>query len=246
MNHTAMIDIIGLRKSFDELEVLSGLNLSVNKSEIFSVLGKSGTGKSVTLKCIVGLLVPNSGDVVVDSIRVDVNNRTTLSQVRRKIGFLFQSGALYDSMSVRDNLVFNLTRHRSFDQSEANEKAEHYLTLVGLKEAIDKMPSELSGGMRKRAALARALVIEPQILLYDEPTTGLDPITSGEISELMKEIHQKFDITAIVVTHDILCAGIVSDRAGVLQDGILKYAGTLNDLVRIRDEEVAGFFRSPL
>ena len=147
---------------------------------------------------------------------------------------------------MRDNLVFNLTRHRSLDRSEANEKAEHYLTLVGLKDAIDKMPSELSGGMRKRAALARALVIEPQILLYDEPTTGLDPITSAEISELMKEMHEKFNITAIVVTHDILCAGIVSDMAGVLQDGILKYIGTLNDLVKIEDEEVAGFFRSPL
>lgn len=246
MSPAGMIDIINLHKSFGELEVLSGLDLSVNKSEIFSVLGKSGTGKSVTLKCIVGLLVPDSGDVVVDSVKVDVYNRTTLPRVRRKIGFLFQSGALYDSMSVRDNLVFNLTRHRSVNQSEANEKAEHYLILVGLKEAIDKMPSELSGGMRKRAALARALVIEPQILLYDEPTTGLDPITSAEISELIKEIHGKFNITAIVVTHDILCAGIVSDRAGVLQDGVLKYTGTLNDLVKIEDEEVAGFFRSPL
>ncbi len=246
MNPTAMIETIGLHKSFGGPEVLSGLDLSVNKSEVFSVLGKSGTGKSVTLKCIVGLLVPDSGHVVVDSVKVDVNNRTALSQVRRKIGFLFQSGALYDSLSVRDNLVFNLTRHRSLDRSEANEKAEHYLTLVGLKDAIDKMPSELSGGMRKRAALARALVIEPQILLYDEPTTGLDPITSAEISELMKEMHEKFNITAIVVTHDILCAGIVSDMAGVLQDGILKYIGTLNDLVKIEDEEVAGFFRSPL
>ena len=240
-----MIDIIDLHKSFDLLEVLSGLNLTVGKGETFTVLGKSGTGKSVMLKCVVGLLVPDSGEVIVDSIKVDANNRTTLTPIRQKIGFLFQSGALYDSMSVRENLAFNLTRHRRITLEDANIKAEHYLTLVGLEGAIDKMPSELSGGMKKRAALARALVIEPQILLYDEPTTGLDPITSSEISELIKKIHQKFDITAIVVTHDILCAGIVSDRAGVLQEGILKYVGTLNDLAKVEDQAVAGFFRSP-
>jgi phospholipid/cholesterol/gamma-HCH transport system ATP-binding protein len=241
-----MIDIIDLHKSFGGLEVLSGLNLTVGRGETFAVLGKSGTGKSVMLKCVVGLLVPDSGVVIVDSIRVDANSRKALAQIRQEIGFLFQSGALYDSMSVRENLVFNLTRHRRVDPEDANVKAEHYLTLVGLEDAIDKMPSELSGGMKKRAALARALVIEPQILLYDEPTTGLDPMTSSEIGELMKKMHQKFNITAIVVTHDILCAGIVSGRAGVLQDGILKYTGTLNDLAKLEDEAVAGFFRNPL
>ncbi len=241
-----MIDIINLHKSFGDLKVLSGLNLSVKKGETFSILGKSGTGKSVTLKCIVGLLVPDAGDVVVDSMRVDMNDRKTLSEIRRMIGFLFQSGALYDSMSVRENLIFSLTRHDKVERGEASGKAEHYLTLVGLKDAIDKMPSELSGGMKKRAALARALVIEPQILLYDEPTTGLDPITSAEISELIKEMHRQFNITSIVVTHDILCTGIVSDRAGVLKEGVLKYTGTLNELVKIEDEEVAGFFRNPL
>jgi len=240
-----MIDIIDLHKSFDGLEVLSGLNLTVGKGETFTVLGKSGTGKSVMLKCVVGLLVPDSGEVIVDSVKVDTNNRKALAQIRQRIGFLFQSGALYDSMSIRENLVFNLTRHQKVEAEDANTKAEHYLTLVGLEGAIDKMPSELSGGMRKRAALARALVIEPQILLYDEPTTGLDPITSSEISELINEIHQKFNITAIVVTHDILCAGIVSDRAGVLQDGMLKYTGTLNDLAKVEDQAVAGFFRTP-
>ena len=241
-----MIEIINLHKSFGNLKVLSGLNLSVNKGETFSILGKSGTGKSVTLKCIVGLLVPDAGNVIVDSARVDISNRKTLSEIRRMIGFLFQSGALYDSMSVRENLIFNLTRHHKVGHDEASDKAEHYLTLVGLKNAIDKMPSELSGGMRKRAALARALVIEPQILLYDEPTTGLDPITSAEISELIKEMHRQFTITAIVVTHDILCAGIVSDKAGVLNEGVLKYTGMFNELVKIEDEEVAGFFRNPL
>lgn len=238
-----MIELINLHKSFGDLKVLSGLNLSVAKGETFSILGKSGTGKSVTLKCIVGLLVPDAGSVVVDSTRVDTLDRKSLSEIRRKTGFLFQSGALYDSMSVRDNLTFNLSRHHKVTHTEADEKAGHYLTLVGLEGAIDKMPSELSGGMRKRAALARALVVEPQILLYDEPTTGLDPITSAEISELIRDMHGRFGMTAIVVTHDILCAGIVSDRAGVLQEGVLKYTGKLDELVRIEDEEVAGFFR---
>ncbi|MCL5035286.1 MAG: ATP-binding cassette domain-containing protein [Bacteroidetes bacterium] len=241
-----MIEITNLYKSFGDLVVLSGLSLSVARGETFSILGKSGTGKSVTLKCIVGLLEPDAGEVLVDSTRVDISNRRGLSEIRKKTGFLFQGGALYDSMSVRKNLTFNLRRHHKVTNNEANEKAEHYLTLVGLKGAIDKMPSELSGGMRKRAALARALVIEPQILLYDEPTTGLDPITSAEISELIGDMHKRFGMTAIVVTHDILCAGIVSDRAGVLKDGLLKYTGKMNELAGIEDEEVRGFFRNPL
>ncbi len=241
-----MIKIENLYKAFGSQRVLSGLNLTVEKGETFSILGKSGTGKSVTLKCIVGLLVPDAGDIAVDSLSVDVEDRKSLFRIRQMIGFLFQSGALYDSMSVRENLVFNLTRHHRVKHAEATDKAAHYLTLVGLGNAIDKMPSELSGGMRKRAALARALVIEPQILLYDEPTTGLDPITSAEISDLITEMHSKFNITGIVVTHDILCAGIVSDRAGVLKDGVLKYTGTINELSGIEDEDVKGFFRNPL
>ncbi len=241
-----MIQLNNLYKSFGVQRVLSGLNLNVAKGETFSILGKSGTGKSVTLKCVVGLMAPDAGDITVDSMEVDVNDRKTLRKIRMMIGFLFQGGALYDSMSVRDNLIFNLTRHHKTRHSEASEKAAHYLSLVGLADFIDKMPSELSGGMRKRAALARALVIEPQILLYDEPTTGLDPITSAEISELIREMHGRFKVTGIVVTHDILCAGIVSDRAGVLKDGILKYAGSINELVQIEDEEIKGFFRKPI
>ncbi|HEY9165541.1 MAG TPA: ATP-binding cassette domain-containing protein [Candidatus Kryptonia bacterium] len=237
-----MIEIINLHKSFGDTEILSGVNLSVEKGKTFSILGKSGMGKSVTLKCIVGLLVPDAGDVVVDSIRVDVDNKGDLWKIRHMTGFLFQSGALYDSMSIRDNLVFNLTRHHKVKHENAIEKAEHYLGLVGLKTSVSKMPSELSGGMRKRAALARALVVEPQILLYDEPTTGLDPITSAEISALMRSMHAQFGITSIVVTHDILCAGIVSDYAGVLKDGVIKYTGTLKELVKIEDEEIKGFF----
>ncbi len=242
----SMIEIRNLYKTFGSLKVLDGLTLTVKKGETFSVLGKSGTGKSVTLKCIVGLLAADAGDIFVDSVRVDLRDRKSLFSIRQMIGFLFQSGALYDSMSIRDNLIFNLTRHHKVRHNEADEKAVHYLTLVGLGRSVDKMPSELSGGMRKRAALARALVIEPRILLYDEPTTGLDPITSAEISDLIREMHSKFGITGIVVTHDILCAGIVSDRAGVLKDGVLKYTGTLNELAETRDEDVKGFFRNPL
>ncbi len=241
-----MIEIGGLHKSFGAQRVLMGLNLSVSNGETFSILGKSGSGKSVMLKCIVGLMLPDAGDITVDSMRVDADDRKTLKQIRRMIGFLFQGGALYDSMTIRENLIFNLTRHHKVKHSEASEKAAHYLTLVGLPDFIDKMPSELSGGMRKRAALARALVIEPQILLYDEPTTGLDPITSAEIGELIREMHDRFKVTGIVVTHDILCAGIVSDRAGVLKDGLLKYTGALNELVQIEDKEIKGFFRKPI
>jgi len=241
-----MIEIINLHKSFGSSKVLAGVNMSVKKGQTFSILGKSGMGKSVTLKCIVGLLEPDAGSVTVDSMRVDLSDRQSLSKIRHMIGFLFQSGALYDSMSIRDNLIFNLTRHHKTSHGAANEKAEHYLSLVGLKSSIDKRPSELSGGMRKRAALARALVIEPQILLYDEPTTGLDPITSAEISELMKSMHSQFGITSVVVTHDILCAGIVSDVAGVLKEGVIKFTGTINELVKIDDEEIKGFFRNPL
>jgi phospholipid/cholesterol/gamma-HCH transport system ATP-binding protein len=241
-----MIDIRNLYKSFGAQRVLRGLNLAVSKGETFSILGKSGTGKSVTLKCIVGLMVPDSGDISVDSMDVDIHDRKTLKKIRRMIGFLFQGGALYDSMNIRENMVFNLTRHHKVKHSEASEKAAHYLSLVGLADFIDKMPSELSGGMRKRAALARALVIEPQILLYDEPTTGLDPITSAEIGELIREMHSRFKVTGIVVTHDILCAGIVSDRAGVLKDWLLKYTGALNELVQIEDKEIKGFFRKPI
>lgn len=241
-----MIELRDIYKSFGSQKVLQGLSLSVAKGETFSILGKSGTGKSVTLKCIMGLMVPDAGDIAVDSTPIHVEDRKSLRKIRKMTGFLFQSGALYDSMSVRENLVFNLTRHHRVKHNEAYEKAAHYLSLVGLGDSIDKMPSELSGGMRKRAALARALVIEPQILLYDEPTTGLDPITSAEIGELMREMHAQFNITGIVVTHDILCAGIVSDRAGVLQDGVLKYTGVLNELAQIEDEEVRGFFRKPL
>lgn len=241
-----MIDIRNIYKTFGSQRVLEGLSLNVAKGETFSILGKSGSGKSVTLKCIVGLMVPDAGDITVDSIPVDIGDPKSLKKIRRMIGFLFQSGALYDSMTVRENLIFNLTRQHRVTHAEASEKAAHYLSLVGLGNAVDRMPSELSGGMRKRAALARALVIEPQILLYDEPTTGLDPITSAEIGELIKALHAKFNITGIVVTHDILCAGIVSDRAGLLKDGALKYTGALDELVRIEDEEVKGFFRKPL
>ncbi|MGC8594307.1 MAG: ABC transporter ATP-binding protein [Candidatus Kryptoniota bacterium] len=237
------IYITNLEKEFQGNRVLTGLNLSVAQGETFTILGKSGTGKSVTLKCIVGLLSPDKGEIFVKSKLINPRNRKTINEVRRSIGFLFQGGALYDSISVRENLTFNLRRNRKISPGEANEKAEHYLTLVGLADAADKMPSELSGGMRKRAALARALITEPEIILYDEPTTGLDPITSVEISQLISDMHSRFKVTAIVVTHDILCASIVSNRAGVLNGGVLKYSGTLSELASIKDPEVEGFFR---
>lgn len=237
------IHISNLEKEFDGHHVLSGLNLSVAHGETFTILGKSGTGKSVTLKCIVGLLLPDKGEIFVKSNPVNPRNHKAINEIRKGIGFLFQGGALYDSLTVLDNLTFNLRRHKRISLAEANEKAKHYLSLVGLENALNKMPSELSGGMRKRAALARALITEPEIILYDEPTTGLDPITSVEISQLIKEMHNQFKVTAIVVTHDILCASIVSNRAGVLKEGVLKYEGTLKTLAAVDDPDVAGFFR---
>ena len=232
-----------VQKSFGSKEVLKDIHLAVKKKETISILGKSGTGKSVILKCIIGLIKPDFGEIYAFGQELTSMDRNDMTMIRRKMGFLFQGGALYDSMTVRENLKFPLERQPDkISDAEMEEKAENVLREVSLLDAIDKMPSELSGGMLKRIALARTLILSPEIILYDEPTTGLDPATSKEISELIVKMQEKFDVTSIVVTHDMPCAKIVSTRIKILKDGRFFKEGTFDELEKSDDEFVKGFF----
>jgi len=238
-----VIDIKGLRKSFGGNHVLNNINLELRKGENVVVLGRSGTGKSVTIECIVGLLTPDEGSVKVFGEEVADMDEKELKELRIRIGFLFQSGALYDSMTVRENMEFPLTRVLKIkDQAEIDKRVASVLESVGLSEAIDKMPSDLSGGMRKRAGLARTLIVNPEIMLYDEPTTGLDPITSREISELIIRIQKKNKTSSIIITHDMECARIASDRVLVMDDGEYVAEGTFEELLKSKDKNVASYF----
>lgn len=237
-----IIEIEHLSKSFGNKEILKDITLKVTPGESIVTLGKSGTGKSVTLLCIVGLILPDSGTLkVFDKSIPDLSDKE-LNEVRKKIGFLFQSGALYDSMSVRENLEFPLIRHFNYSRDELNEKVENVLNDVGLIDAIDKMPSELSGGMRKRIGLARTIIMRPEIILYDEPTTGLDPATTREISFLVKDLNSAYNITSIIVTHDMACTKITAQRILVLKDGIYFAEGSFDELSNSNDDFVKSFF----
>ena len=238
-----IIEIKGLFKSFGENEVLKGLNLIVNKGENLVILGRSGSGKSIAIKCIVGLVLADKGKIKVFGTDITKLNNVDLNKVRIRIGFLFQSAALYDSMSVRQNLGFILKRHLNHLSSEELEKEIlSALEDVGLADAIDKMPSELSGGMRKRIGLARTLILKPEIILYDEPTTGLDTITSREISELLLEIQKKNKTTSIIITHDMDCARLTGNRVVILKDGVIHAEGTYEELEKSDDKWVRSFF----
>lgn len=238
-----VIDIKGLKKSFGKKEVLKDINLQVHKGENVVILGKSGEGKSVTIQCIAGLLTPNSGTLKVFGRNVPDMNEEELKQLRIKLGFLFQSAALYDSMSVRDNLEFPLTRVLKMkDQPEIDERVKEVLEGVGLMDAIDKMPSDLSGGMRKRVGLARTLIVKPEIMLYDEPTTGLDPVTSREISQLILDMQKKYKTTSIIITHDMDCARITSDRVVMMNNGEYIAEGTFKEMERSDNELVRSYF----
>lgn len=236
------VNIQGLKKAFGTHEVLKGVDLDIGKAENLVVLGKSGTGKSVLIKCMVGLLQPDEGKVEVLDQEVAKLNEEELNKLRQKIGFLFQSAALYDSMTVRENLEFALRQSKVKDKAEIDKLVEEALENVGLKEAIDKLPSELSGGMRKRAGLARTIIMQPELILYDEPTTGLDPITSREISELILEIQKKYNTSSLIITHDIECAKITANRIIVLRDGVVTAEGTFEELEKSEDEWVRSFF----
>jgi len=241
-----LVEIKDLYKSFGDQTVLAGVSLDVYESENLVVFGKSGTGKSVLLKCLVGLLVPDSGTVTINGVDVLHLPQKEMNELRKNISFLFQSAALYDSMSVRENLSFPLIRNFSFTQKEIDQKVERSLEMVSLSGAIDKMPSELSGGMRKRVGLARAIITEPMLMLYDEPTTGLDPITTKEISKLIRDLQRELKMTSIAVTHDLICAEIIADRAIVLNEGHILYEGGLDTLTALDDPFMKNFFSPEL
>lgn len=240
----AIIVIKGLKKSFGKKEVLKNINLEVSRGENLVVLGKSGQGKSVTIQCLVGMLTPDEGSIKVFGDEVTEMNDNQLKELRMKIGFLFQSGALFDSMTVRENLEFPLTRVLKIkDQHEIDERVNEVLEGVGLVDAVDKMPSDLSGGMRKRIGLARTLIIKPEIMLYDEPTTGLDPITSREISELILNMQKKYKTTSIIITHDMECARITSDRVVIMDGGEYIAEGTFESLQKSKNQFAKEYFR---
>lgn len=243
-NKSPIIEIKGLYKSFGkDKDVLKGVNIHVKKGENLVILGKSGSGKSITIKCLVRLVEADRGEIKVFGTDLFKLENDKLNVIRLRIGFLFQNGALYDSMTVRENLGFPLQRHRAeFTESQVNLAIEEILESVGLSEAIDKMPSELSGGMRKRVGLARTLILKPEILLYDEPTTGLDTITSREISELIISIQKKYKTTSIIITHDMACAKFTSNRIVILRDGLVYTEGTYETLEKSEDEWVRSFF----
>ncbi len=242
IQNAVVLKITDLKKSFGKLDVLKNVNLSLKKGETVVLLGRSGTGKSVILECIIGLLEPDSGSIEVFGKQLTELPETVKNKLRIKIGFLFQSGALYDSMTVRQNLEFPVIRQPEYQKKDLTEKVMEQLNNVGLEGAIDKMPSELSGGMKKRIGLARTLMLNPEIILYDEPTTGLDPFTSNEISELILNMQKKLNVTSLIVTHDMACARLVANRIVVLKNGEFTAEGTYEELEKSEDEFVKGFF----
>lgn len=243
MDTAPIIVIKNLHKSFGKNKVLRGIDLTVNKGEDLVVLGRSGSGKSVTIQCLVGLLEVDQGKIEVFGIDVTKLNYKELNKIRLRIGFLFQNGALYDSMSVRDNLAFTLKHHtKHLSEKEVEIQINEALESVGLIEAIDKMPSELSGGMIKRIGLARTLIIKPEIILYDEPTAGLDTITAKEISELILSVQKKHKTTSIIITHDIICAKMTGNRIMIIKDGVIYAEGTYEELKNNADDWVRSFF----
>lgn len=239
----SVITIEHLKKSFGTNIVLSDFNLSLYQGENVVVLGKSGSGKSVLIKCIIGLLDPDQGQITVLGKSIPEMNEDELDQVRVKVGFLFQSNALYDSMTVRQNLEFPLRRHwLKVTQYEVDAMVMEALENVGLEYTVDMMPVELSGGMRKRIALARTLILKPEIVLYDEPTTGLDPITSREISELMVKLQKKYNTSSLIISHDMRCVELTADRVVVLIDGKCWAEGSYEALRHSDDKMIRQFF----
>jgi phospholipid/cholesterol/gamma-HCH transport system ATP-binding protein len=238
----AVVEIQNVSKAFDRHQILDKMNLKLVKGENLVVLGKSGVGKSVLIKCIVRLIDADEGKVIALGSDVNALGADALDDLRRKIGFLFQSAALYDSLSVRDNLEFPLRHVKNKVKQDVEKLVKEALENVGLADAIDKMPSELSGGMRKRIGLARTLILKPEIMLYDEPTTGLDPITSREISRLILDMQKKYNTSSIIITHDIECARLTANRVMVLKDGKCAAEGTFDEMEKSKDPWIRSFF----
>jgi len=239
-----VIEVQDLKIGFGKNQILKGLSLKLHQGENLVVLGKSGSGKSVLIKCIVQLLLADSGSIKVLGHEMNGVKKKELEQLRMKIGFLFQSGALYDSMTVRQNLEFPLRRIRKeLTNAQVAEKVKEVLTNVGLPNTSEMMPSELSGGMRKRIGLARTIITDPVILLYDEPTTGLDPITSDEISQLINTVKEKYKTSSIIITHDIECVKAVADRIIMVADGVCFKEGSLKDFETSKEPTIKSYFK---
>jgi len=242
-NNEVVISITKLYKSFDENHVLRGIDLELCKGENLVVLGRSGTGKSVLIKIIVGLLKPDSGTVKVFDKEVAKLDKKELRELRLKIGFLFQHSALYDSMTIRENLEFPLVRNkRHISRKEIDESVRDVLEAVDLSDTINQLPSELSGGQQKRIGLARTLIMKPEIIFYDEPTAGLDPLTSGEINDLINEVQEKYKTSSIIITHDLTCAKDTGDRIFMMENGKFIRHGDFEEVFDTNDETIRGFF----
>ena len=237
------IVIDNLHKSFGNQTVLNGISLHVERGETVAVLGRSGIGKSVLLKLIIGLQPSDSGSVKIEGQEVTGLNPQQLNEVRKRIGFLFQEAALYDSLTVEENVAFPLSRHTNIPAADQKRRVRELLGSVGMDQDLEKMPSEISGGMQKRVGLARALALDPNILLFDEPTAGLDPITAAEIGKLILELKQKREMTAIVVTHDIRGAKVFSDRMALIHEGNILAEGPLAELQKRKDPFVIQFLK---
>jgi phospholipid/cholesterol/gamma-HCH transport system ATP-binding protein len=242
-HHNAVIRVKGLKKAFDNYEVLRGIDLELYQGENLVVLGRSGTGKSVLIKIISGLLKADSGTVEVLGENIETLTNKQLQQLRIRIGFSFQNSALYDSMTVRKNLEFPLVRNRkNITRAEINRSVETVLDAVGLSQTINQMPSELSGGQRKRIGIARTLILNPEIMLYDEPTAGLDPITCIEINDLINEVQQRFNTSSIIITHDLTCAKSTGDRIAMLLDGKFQREGSFEEVFDTDNDRIKPFF----
>jgi len=239
----SVISISGLYKSFESNYVLKGVDFELHKGENVVVLGRSGSGKSVLIKIIAGLLKPDKGNVRVFGKEVDELSRKDLYQLRLKIGFLFQHNALYDSMTIKENLEFPLRRNvRALSDKEVNDRVKEVLDAVGLIETLNRLPSELSGGQQKRISIARTLIMKPEIMLYDEPTSGLDPLTSAEINELINEVKQKYKTSSVIITHDLTCAKTTGDWVFMLIDGKFIRQGDFEEVFDTNDEQIKGFY----
>ena len=239
-----VINITDLKKSFNGVAVLKGLSLALKKGENLVVVGKSGQGKSVSIQCVAGMIVPDEGKIFVLDQEIQNISSAELKKLRTKIGFLFQHGALYDSMTVRENLAFPLKRVLHItDLNEIESRSKQALEDIGLAEIIDQMPSDLSGGQRKRLALARMLIVNPSIILYDEPTTGLDTVTSKEISMLIRSIQKKYNASSIIITHDMSCARLTADKIIVMHEGKCFAEGSYDELENSSDPFICSFFK---
>lgn len=239
-----VVKVAGLTKSFDDLEVLKGIDFRLAKGDNLVILGRSGSGKSVLLKTMIRLVDPDNGEIDLLGYHVtQIDDEGELNEMRRRVGLLFQGGALYDSLTVSENLKFAMERDPDPDSSsELDDKVSEALKAVGLREAINKYPAELSGGMKKRVALARSIIVRPELMLYDEPTSGLDPVTSKEISNLMVRLQQEYEMSSIIITHDMECARIAANSIAVIKEGKFAAKGTFEELRRSEEDWIKAFF----